>query len=441
MKVVAPLLAICTACSSPSGMMAPPKTGPSISQPVLATSSGGAVNAITAGPENGAIRTIVEENRDAAKVLAALRGRGLHPVARAASRAEPLAGSPGYAWQLGDDWLHLHVHPGRASAAASVSRFIKAVGAHSSIVDWVGPPHLFDCGSAVALYLGRSVEALSTLSAACGAPDWTDGPIDQAAQDSRAPEAEPATSPNPGYATQLRAPAPDYASLIAGPPVPARGELRREGRGKLPADAVAIGRAWIDRLEARRVLGGHGLAGKSADGPVIAIDTLLTAREFDAWTRTSGWSPPPHISWSFRPELVAPEVSASAAPAVRIWTASDIRTGLQHQALEGGRIVIKEGCLWLQQADRPDRIAWFNAETGIGHDAQGYLVLVNRMTGETMARLGEEMVWAGPNGLQVRERRVAEIRSACGEADLYPVGNPQSAERMLAEHPHLRRRS
>ncbi len=239
------------------------------------------------------------------------------------------------------------------------------------------------------------------------------------------------------YPTQLSAPVPDYAELIAKPPARPSGELRRRAQVAAPRDAKAIGRAWIERLMARQALGGYGMAGKASDGPIDAIDTLLTASEFDGWVEANGWTMPRHIDWSFQPELVRPTVSESAAAAVRLWTASEARTGAQLQALEAGRIVMRDGCLWVSQAGRPDRIAWLHAETGLDRDSDGYLTLVDRVTGEFMGRLGEELVWAGPNRLDAPDWKIADARQVCGQADVFPVGNPQSVDRMAAQYPHL----
>lgn len=251
-------------------------------------------------------------------------------------------------------------------------------------------------------------------------------------------EPVPAATATADYATQLTAPAPDYAKLIARPPIMPKGEMRREGSGPLPADAKAIGQVWLERLKAKNALGGYGLAGKGTDGPVNMIDTLLTAREFDAWVKQNGWSAPRYLDWGFQPELIAPAVSERAAPAVRLWTQSETRTGIQLEALLGGRVVMKDGCLWFQQPGEPDRIAWLHAETGLDRDPEGYLIFVNRVTGETMARLGEEMTWAGPNPVSIPEWKVRDIQQACGKAELFAVGNPESAERMMTQHPHLR---
>jgi hypothetical protein len=251
--------------------------------------------------------------------------------------------------------------------------------------------------------------------------------------------AEPAPTAIADYATQLTAPAPDYRKLIARPPIMPKGEMRREGVGPLPTDAKAIGETWLERLKAKNALGGYGLAGKGTDGPVNMIDTLLTAREFGAWVKENGWTAPRYLDWGFQPELIRPAVSERAAPAVRLWTQSETRTGIQLEALLGGRVVMKDGCLWYQRDGEPDRIAWLHAETGLDRDAEGYLIFVNRVTGETMARLGEEMTWAGPNQVTAPEWKIKDIQQVCGQAELFSVGNPESGERMMTQHPHLRR--
>lgn len=240
------------------------------------------------------------------------------------------------------------------------------------------------------------------------------------------------------YATQIDVPSPDYRKLLARPPVQPKGEIVREASAPLPADAKAVGDLWVERLEAKNALMGHGLAGKSPDGPVNHIDTLLTAKEFDAWVAQNGWSPPKHIRWYFQSELVAPRVSDAAEPKIRIWPASQARTGWQLEALIWGRVVLKDGCLWIRQPGQPERLAWFHAETGLDVDSEGYLILLDRATGHTMARIGEEMTAGGPNTVPESDPGVAALRAACGDAEIYNIGNPQSKERMYVEYPHLR---
>ena len=247
-----------------------------------------------------------------------------------------------------------------------------------------------------------------------------------------------AAPPPPAYATQLEASSPDYSALISDPPIPAKGTLSRDATAPLPADAKPVGQTWIDRLQAAGVLDGYGLAGKGTDGPVSLIDTAMTANAFDAWVARNGWTVPDWIRWSFQPELVAPPVSEAAQAGIRTWPSSQRRTGAQLEALLGGRVTLRDGCFYVQPPDGPEALAWFHAETGLDVDPEGYYIFVNRVTGETMARVGEDMNWAGPNAVPANDPGLATLQAACGPGEVASVGNPESFERMATRYPHLR---
>ena len=121
-------------------------------------------------PPHEATYNIVVANPDVARVLASLRNRGLRLVPSDVSRVDLLAGSPGYAWRMGQEQLHLHAYRDRQWASAAVSRFVETHNNRRQIIDWAGRPHLFNCGTAVALYLGASPQALTVLTNQCGAP-------------------------------------------------------------------------------------------------------------------------------------------------------------------------------------------------------------------------------------------------------------------------------
>ncbi len=250
-----------------------------------------------------------------------------------------------------------------------------------------------------------------------------------------APVAEPV-----GLATQEIAPAPDYARLILPPDrLHPADEIERRASGRPPANAKAVGDLWVARLEARNALMGAGLSGKGEDDPVSSIDTLLTARAFDAWVAQNGWRVPAHIDWRFQSELTQPAVATDVTGAVHVWPASTIRTGWQLEAAFTGRIVLRDGCVFVSQpGEQREALAWFHSETGLGRDDEGYFTLVNRVTGETMARLGEEMQWAGPNSVDPQNPAVLALKAACGEHEVVGVGNPEALERIYVRYPHLR---
>ena len=115
---------------------------------------------------------IVTANRDAAQIIQGLEARGLRPVPSDVSRVEALAGSPGYAWRVGPDHLHLHAFRSPPPASAAAQRFVMTVASRSQIIDWAGSPRLFQCRTALALYLGDSPQALNVLTQLCGPPLW-----------------------------------------------------------------------------------------------------------------------------------------------------------------------------------------------------------------------------------------------------------------------------
>ena len=125
------------------------------------------------GPAAAQVHAIVTANRDAAQILQGLGARGLRPMPSDVSRVDLLAGSPGYAWRLGQDSLFLHAFADPPSASASAQRFVATAMARSRIIDWAGTPRLFQCRTALALYLGDSPQALNVLTYLCGPPLWT----------------------------------------------------------------------------------------------------------------------------------------------------------------------------------------------------------------------------------------------------------------------------
>jgi hypothetical protein len=251
---------------------------------------------------------------------------------------------------------------------------------------------------------------------------------------------QPAAPSRTPYATQIDAPAPEYGGLIADSPIPLKGRLRRDAVAPLPTDAKAVGNTWIDRLQTAGVLDGYGLAGEGTDGPVSWIDVAMTASAFDDWVARNSWNAPDWIRWGFQPELLAPPVSAAAQAGIRTWPSSQRRTGVQLLASLGGRVTLRDGCFHVLSPDRPETLAWFHAETGLDVDPEGYYILVNRMTGETMARVGEDMSWAGPNVVPADDPGLAALQAACGPGTVTSVGNPESSERMATRYPHLRER-
>ncbi|MBX7540263.1 hypothetical protein [Qipengyuania sphaerica] len=241
------------------------------------------------------------------------------------------------------------------------------------------------------------------------------------------------------YATQTEAPTPDYKALLAKPSLSDGGWKRREATTAPPSDAKKIGRLWVQRLESRNAITGYGLGGKGPDGPVSMIDTAMTEQAFENWAAENGWQVPTHITWSFVPEMHLPRVSDKAAEGIRVWPASTARTGAQNEALLWGRVELRDGCFYGDTGDgTPQKLAFFHEEIGLDVDDEGYYILRDRVSGRTLARIGEQMNWGGPPTAYIAPELEAEIQEKCGPGEILVVGSPESEERFKTQYPHLR---
>ena len=54
----------------------------------------------------------------------------------------------------------------------------------------------------------------------------------------------------------------------------------------------------------------------------------------------------------------------------------------QLEALGGGRIILRDGCLRMAGHAGQEALAMFHKETGIGLDDEGYLALIDRRSGK-----------------------------------------------------------
>ena len=257
------------------------------------------------------------------------------------------------------------------------------------------------------------------------------------AEDGRTPN-EPAAERAADFASQIDPPLPDYAALLAAqaPIVPRDRSI--EPSEPPPPDAKAIGQTWIDRLRARDALDGIGFSEESEGKLARLIDTRMSREEFDRLVAANGWEVPRHIAFHFVDPVSYPQVSADAKPRIRIWPAQTGRTGMQNMAALSGKVFVRDGCFFVRKSDGTESLAWFLAETGLAQDDEGYLTLIDRRTGWTLARVGEPMTWAGPNALTITDEQKAALFEACGEHPIESVGNPESEERLMVQLPHLR---
>lgn len=200
-----------------------------------------------------------------------------------------------------------------------------------------------------------------------------------------------------------------------------RAALARYGQTELEA----IGKPWIERLGRLRLLGGYSTDATYGE---VALDLVVSEAEYRAVAEREGWRLHPAINLRFSDAVEGPAAAAPVAALIRIFPQSDRALGATNQALLGGRIELRDGCLWVTGPNRPDRLAYFGREVAIGLDDQGYLALRTRGPApHHLGRIGEPFSWGGPIGTSETMPMVAQLRARCGDAPLEHVGIPQSA--------------
>ena len=148
-----------------TSQMARPTTAPAPAE----STAGRAVEAVRPAPVQQPT-VIVRGVADAPPVVdlvGALSKRGMAPEIADVSRIEFLSDAPGQAYQIGDSWLNLHLYP--TAAAAKAKRTAVQAGLANPAVDWVAPPHAFQCERLIAIYFGTDDRVTRALMERCGA--------------------------------------------------------------------------------------------------------------------------------------------------------------------------------------------------------------------------------------------------------------------------------
>ena len=197
------------------------------------------------------------------------------------------------------------------------------------------------------------------------------------------------------------------------------------------AELEAILKPWADRFSARQLAGGWGVDDTYGTANIMMN---VTEAEYRAIAATMKWGPVPDvIRLEFAGALPYQPVDPKVRPFLRAFAQNDRSTGVQLMAAMSGRIVLRDGCLYLAGiGGRPDSLAFFHRETGIGVDDAGYLILKDRATGQDKGRIGEWFTWAGPNGARPDAPGLKELRARCGSGPVAYVGNPESAAKFRA---------
>ncbi|WP_260483319.1 hypothetical protein [Sphingomicrobium flavum] len=187
------------------------------------------------------------------------------------------------------------------------------------------------------------------------------------------------------------------------------------------AELDVLVKPWAERFEAAGILGGYTMS-EIGEHSRVMVD--VTREEYAAMAAKASWGDVPEgIMLEFVPDYALPSVDPRVAPFIRAFENHPTGQFIQLLAGSEAKIVLDDGCLRVGSKGGP--LAYFHRSVGIGLDDAGYISLIDRATGAPMARVGEMMSWAGPNGAPEAEG-AARLQAACGPGPVAHVGAPGS---------------
>jgi hypothetical protein len=191
------------------------------------------------------------------------------------------------------------------------------------------------------------------------------------------------------------------------------------------AELDALAKPWVDRLMAHRLLDGHG--SDPTFGEVV-LAMAVSEAEFREVAAREGWQVPDALKLRFPEAAEGQALPERLETLVRIFPHPDRALGATNMASLGGRIILRDGCLYIARPGNPDRLAYFPREIGLTVDDEGYLALKPKGAGARISgRVGEEFTWAGPMGPVSEDApMIAELRQRCGAAPVEAISFPQS---------------
>ncbi len=197
-------------------------------------------------------------------------------------------------------------------------------------------------------------------------------------------------------------------------------------------DRARLIEPWGKRWHAEGIPTTYGL---DAVYPTMNVQLGITAEDYQALARERGWGTPPSpIVLNFMPAPKVAAVDPRVAPLLKGFAYERYPTLLQLEALGTGTLRLRNGCLMVQSGPGPEQIAVFHHETGVGLDEQGYLALIDRMSGKVRGRVGEKLAWGAPNAIPEKGMvGLEKLRAAC-PGELLNIGNPESAAAFNARY-------
>ncbi|MCJ8191476.1 hypothetical protein [Sphingomicrobium aestuariivivum] len=203
--------------------------------------------------------------------------------------------------------------------------------------------------------------------------------------------------------------------------------------GTLSSDErAALIEPWAERWSSEGIPYAYGLG---ATRPDLEVSLSITAADYQALAEKNGWpAPPAPIVTHFAKAPTLPAVDPRVEPLLKGYAYGRFATGIQLEALGAGTVTLEDGCLTVGRGE-DRKVVVVHQETGISLDEDGYLVFIDRHSGAVRGRIGEPMVWAGPNRTPEQYLvGIERLRARC-PGELLNIGNPESAAAFEARYP------
>jgi len=151
-------------------------------------------------------------------------------------------------------------------------------------------------------------------------------------------------------------------------------------------------------------------------------------QDFEIYPSLKALKNDPMVQLNYNAPLDPPDVlSAEVKPLIRHFSHGVIRE--PHVVLWSyeGKIILKEGCFFLDHKGRKDQLLVFAKRVGVTLDDAGYIALIDRSShpgNKTTTRVGEPARWySGPKAVTDPEILIP-LQAACGAHDAVIIGAP-----------------
>lgn len=183
-----------------------------------------------------------------------------------------------------------------------------------------------------------------------------------------------------------------------------------------------VARTWAERIGPDIASPGFG------NMSTPWLDIGITAEEFAVRRAREGWSIPANLTLRFtgKDTLDLPMISADATDDVRVYPGLDLPLRATPDIATYDAIVLRDGCLFIDEAGDDDPLVLFSSQYGIYRDAEGFLAFRSRRSGDRarLSRVGTQMQLGYRSVVTDLPPRLVE---ACGKHRAVLVGTLDQA--------------